>query len=222
MTEDEWLNAKSVGPLRDWCEDHRRRARRKQRLFACACCRRLWDHLTDPRSRAAVEAAEAFADGKIDKKALNRARASATSAARAAPAPPINAGMAWRPEDAAHVLANAGWEDAFIASTGRASYAAANLGLRSREEEGAEQAKLLRDIFGNPFRPGTFQPTWRSDTVLSLAWGMYEARDFSAMPILADALQDAGCADEDVLAHCRGGGPHVRGCWVVDLVLGKE
>lgn len=82
--------------------------------------------------------------------------------------------------------------------------------------------KLVHDIFGNPFRPVTFAPEWRTDTAVSLARGMYESRDFSAMPILADALQDAGCDSDDVLNHCRGDGPHVRGCWVVDLLLGKE
>jgi len=83
-------------------------------------------------------------------------------------------------------------------------------------------AKLLRCIFGNPFRPVTFSPEWRTSTAIMMAQGMYESRDFGAMPILADALQDAGCDNDDVLTHCRGTGPHVRGCWVVDLVLGKE
>jgi hypothetical protein len=81
---------------------------------------------------------------------------------------------------------------------------------------------LLREVFGNPFCPITFSPELRTDTALSLARQMYDSRNFSAMPILADALQDAGCDNDDVLAHCRGEGPHVRGCWVVDLVLGKE
>ncbi|WP_232069622.1 hypothetical protein [Gemmata massiliana] len=83
------------------------------------------------------------------------------------------------------------------------------------------QANLLRDIFGNPFRPAAFSPSWRTSTVIALAAQMYESRDFGAMPILADALQDAGCDSADVLDHCRGEGPHVRGCWLVDLVLGK-
>jgi hypothetical protein len=83
------------------------------------------------------------------------------------------------------------------------------------------QAALLRDIFGNPFRPAAFAPEWRTSTAVALAQQMYESRDFGAMPILADALQDAGCDSGDVLDHCRGPGPHVRGCWVVDLVLGK-
>jgi hypothetical protein len=82
--------------------------------------------------------------------------------------------------------------------------------------------ELFRDIFGNPFRPVALSPAWRTDTAVSLAGQMYESRDFSAMPILADALQDAGCDNEHILAHCRGPGPHVRGCWVIDLVLGKE
>ncbi|MBY0459037.1 MAG: hypothetical protein K2V38_17005 [Gemmataceae bacterium] len=82
----------------------------------------------------------------------------------------------------------------------------------------------MRDVFGNPFRPAVeFLPEWRTDTAMSLAKGMYESRDFSAMPILADALQDAGCDNADVLTHCReANGIHGRGCWVVDLVLGKR
>jgi hypothetical protein len=82
-------------------------------------------------------------------------------------------------------------------------------------------AHLLRCVAGNPFRPVAFDPEWRTSTAVALAQQMYESRDFSAMPILADALQDAGCDSDDILAHCRGPGPHVRGCWVVDLVLGK-
>jgi hypothetical protein len=79
----------------------------------------------------------------------------------------------------------------------------------------------LRDVFGNPFRPVAFDRAWRTETAVLIARGMYESRDFSAMPILADALQDAGCDEEKILEHCRQPGGHVRGCWVVDLVLGK-
>jgi hypothetical protein len=94
-------------------------------------------------------------------------------------------------------------------------------GVRPDGAEYAQKEKLLRDIFGNPFRLVPFSPAWRTDTAVSLARQMYESRDFSAMPILADALQDAGCEDEQILGHCRGPGPHVRGCWAIDLVLGK-
>jgi hypothetical protein len=80
---------------------------------------------------------------------------------------------------------------------------------------------LVRDIFGNPFRRVRVVPRWLTSPVSDLARTMYDTRDFGAMPILADALEEAGCDNPDVLAHCRGDGPHVRGCWVVDLILGK-
>ncbi|WP_315854135.1 hypothetical protein [Gemmata palustris] len=81
----------------------------------------------------------------------------------------------------------------------------------------------LRDIVGNPFRPVLFSPSWLTSTAVAIVAQMYESRDFSAMPILADALQDAGCDIADVLSHCRDASlNHVRGCWVVDLVLGKS
>jgi hypothetical protein len=84
------------------------------------------------------------------------------------------------------------------------------------------RASVLRCIFGNPFRRVAVDQTWLSATVVALAQGVYEERAFDRLPILADALQDAGCTDEDVLAHCRSPEPHARGCWVVDLVLAKE
>jgi hypothetical protein len=83
-------------------------------------------------------------------------------------------------------------------------------------------AHLLRDVIGNPYRPVKFKPGWRSPTAVALARDLYESRDFSAMPVLGDALEEAGCDNADVLAHCRGPKVfHVRGCWVVDLILGK-
>ena len=81
---------------------------------------------------------------------------------------------------------------------------------------------VLRDIFGNPFRPVAFDPRWQTSDVVGLARAIYDDKAFERMPILADALMDAGCEKEQIIAHCRGDGPHVRGCWVVDLVLGKE
>jgi hypothetical protein len=81
---------------------------------------------------------------------------------------------------------------------------------------------LLRCIVGNPFRPVAFDPAWRSETAVSLASSIYEERAFDRMPILADALEEAGCDHADVLAHCRGPGPHARGCWVIDGVLSKQ
>jgi hypothetical protein len=79
----------------------------------------------------------------------------------------------------------------------------------------------VRDLYGNPFRPVTIEPRWLTSNVVDLSRTIYDERDFDRLPILADALMDAGCADESILSHCRSEGPHVRGCWVVDLVLGK-
>jgi hypothetical protein len=88
--------------------------------------------------------------------------------------------------------------------------------------ETAAQITLVRDIFGNPFRPVALDPAWLTSDVLALARGIYEERAFDRMPILADALQDAGCTNDDVLTHCRDlKHVHVRGCWVLDLLLGK-
>jgi hypothetical protein len=92
----------------------------------------------------------------------------------------------------------------------------------SRDSREAVKVGLIREVFGPSLAPITVDPDWRTDTAVTLAAQMYESRDFSPMPILADALQDAGCDNEDILSHCRSDGPHVRGCWVVDLVLGKE
>ena len=83
---------------------------------------------------------------------------------------------------------------------------------------------ILRCIFGNPFKPVTAPPSWlawNGGTVLNMAKVIYAERRFNDLPILADALEEAGCTDEAVLEHCRSGGEHVRGCWVVDLLLGK-
>jgi hypothetical protein len=95
--------------------------------------------------------------------------------------------------------------------------------------EEAAQSDLLRCIFGNPFRPLSHKAAWLTPTVASLAAAAYEERDLSSgyldagrLAVLADALEDSGCTDADILAHCRSGGEHVRGCWVVDLLLGKE
>jgi hypothetical protein len=90
------------------------------------------------------------------------------------------------------------------------------------ETEEASQCGLLRDIFGNPFRPVAVDPAWRTSNVTVLAQAIYDDRAFDRLPILADALEDAGCDNADILNHCRQPGEHVRGCWVVDLLLGKQ
>lgn len=99
---------------------------------------------------------------------------------------------------------------------GSEAYAAAY-----RREE-ARHADCIRDIFGNPFRPVAADPSWATPSVVRLAQSIYDGRAFARMPKLADALERAGCTHADVLDHCRGPGPHVRGCWVVDLLLSKR
>jgi hypothetical protein len=94
--------------------------------------------------------------------------------------------------------------------------------LPDYELEWVAQAAIFKDIFGNPFRPAAFAEAWRSESAVALARTAYDTRNFSLLPILADALEEAGCDHPEVLGHCRGPGPHVRGCWVVDGVLGKQ
>ncbi len=98
-----------------------------------------------------------------------------------------------------------------------------NLPDELKAPEFEQQTRLLRDIVGNPFRPVSLDPSWLTSTVVALAQGIYEENAFDRMPILADALQDAGCDNDDVLNHCCDEKQiHARGCWVVDLVLGKK
>jgi hypothetical protein len=93
--------------------------------------------------------------------------------------------------------------------------------MLAEAEPGLRAIELFRCIVGNPFRRIAFDPRWRTSDVLGLAEAIYADRAFDRLPILADAFQDAGCEHPDLLAHCRGPGPHARGCWVVDGVLGK-
>jgi hypothetical protein len=86
----------------------------------------------------------------------------------------------------------------------------------------AELADFLREQLGNPFRPYRFEPEWRTETVLAMAGGIDADRAFDRMPILADALEEAGCDERGMLDHLRGSGPHARGCWVLDLILNHE
>jgi hypothetical protein len=221
MTEAEWLTPRTTALLKRIGAGARPR---RLRLFACACCRRAhWLGRTDPFYDH-LRLVEDYADGKIDE----RARACAQEAMDGVVESQIDnpRRCLWRelywaaaqplllrkPSEFGQGAAAAfGW----LAGTGPKFDAA-------KRVERAEQAPLVRDIFGKSFyKKARIQRRWRTDTVLTLARQMYESREFSAMPILADALQDAGCDCTAVLDHCREPEPHVRGCWVVDLVLGK-
>jgi hypothetical protein len=198
------------------------KSRRKERLFAVACCRRLGNLLADPRCVAGVDAAERYADSELDKDGLKVVKKEVTAAARATGKSKPTGGS-WTPADAVQMATSLIRSEVLVTAPIRIAIFFNWMKIRTRAEEEAIQVDLLRDVFGNPFRKVKFSPAWRTDTAVSLARTMYDSREFGAMPILADALQDAGCDNETILAQCRDTAlTHVRGCWVVDLVLGKE
>jgi hypothetical protein len=199
---------------------------RKLRLFAVACCRRIWPLLDDERSRWAVEVAEKHADGGASSGKLDLALRQAFHAVTGNPRPAYYAAQAANlaASDPPPFMATLTVRLAAEAIASSARRGSDDWNARFRREQLA-QADLLRDIIGNPDRPVTLDPywlTWRDGLVVSMAQRMYDSRDFSDMPVLADALEDAGCSDPDILGHCRSGSEHVRGCWVLDLVLDKS
>jgi hypothetical protein len=211
MTEAEWLRCE--GPTELLALQWDKPNERKLRLLACAIPRRMRHFSEEPCVVAAAEVSERYADGRATVEEMGAAGMTAIAlrskfhepeaSAACRPRGVVGAARQVTRRDAGKVI----WEVEQVADRG---------GVGSRE-----RTNLIRDIFGNPFRPVVFSPSWGTDTAVSLAHTMYESRDFGAMPILAEALQDARCDNADVLNHCRGPGPHVRGCWVVDLVLGK-
>ena len=224
MTEAEWLAGEDPETMLGFVRgtERNRLPERKSRLFGVACCRQLGSLVVDARSRNALNVAERYADGDATADDLDAAYEEAFDVeVRYAEHP--DRGQSTQLEAlgrAANAVAEACHPDELAEGIAHealtAGKAAGTSGL------GVALAYLVRDIFGNPFRPVVFSPEWRTDTALSLARQMYDSRDFSAMPILADALQDAGCDDDGVLAHCREPREHARGCWVVDLLLGKQ
>lgn len=225
MTEQEWLACADPWPMLDiiWGKA----SDRKQRLFACACCRRVWHKLEDERSRQAVIVAERYADGSATEEELEAASGAAHAVWEADPEyvrgyenNPRRLDVPLTYSAAAYTVAIPlewwGGAPAFVEP-----YRIILEVVPDRVTEATAQCALLREMFGNPFHPVVVDPSWLTSTVLALARQMYDSGDFSPMPILADALQDAGCGDDTILAHSRGPGPHVRGCWVVDALLGK-
>ncbi len=226
MTEAQWLTATDPAALLTLSmeETHER----KVWLFGCACCRRIWGLLIHPSSRFAVEVAERYAEGVTGRSDLDIAAGGARLASNLAredaepfasatdPSPASYEVAAHAAYKLSHPARPVGW--LLMRETAEAASIASG-----QPSEDAVQTEFIRDIFGNPFRPVAFSPEWRTSTAIAIAQQMFESRDFSAMPILADALQDAGCDNDDILNHCRDEKQvHVRGCWVVDLVLGKS
>ncbi len=226
MTEAEWLACSDVGQMVQ--ELDLRRYDRKLRLFAAACCRLVWDHIADEAARNVVELSERYADQEISGEqlvaAVVQARGSPYSFANSASQNAAAIGCASYQSSAEKYLSAAA--DAVAAIVGT-RWVAAWQGHDKQAEwrTRAAQRRLFRDIVGNPFRPVAVDPAWLAwnhGTVPAIAHRVYDERAFHDLPILADALEDAGCTNDDLLGHCRGGGPHARGCWAVDLLLGKS
>ena len=214
MTEAEWLNATDPTPMLEFLrwQGGSTGGSRKPRLFAAACCRQVWPLLPDERSRRAVEVGEQYADGLC----TNEVR-------RAASVEAHNAKDLFR--------SNPPWAAAWTSD--RSPYPAAEMAIRFAGLPVARQADILRELYGcHLFRPVIINPAWlawSNRTVPKLAQTTYDERhlptghlDPARLAIMADALEEAGCVDPEILGHCRGPGPHVRGCWIVDLLLGKE
>jgi hypothetical protein len=236
MTEQEWLACTEPHTMLEFLRS--RASDRKLRLLACAYCRTLFPFNLDRYSRNAVKTAERYADGEASPEKLRFAEGSARRSAQVRERrhrhedPDVE-----HPEDIAlYAVLVALSEDP----------SQLTWGLRSihwtlsllRQQSGVSQSPMIdlafhRDIIGPlPFRPVALNPAWLSwhdATIPQLARAVYEDRGLPSghlgnhrMAILADALEDAGCTDQDILGHLRGPGPHVRGCFAVDLLLGKE
>jgi hypothetical protein len=247
MTELEWLTCSEPGPmlhfLRDqtalyhtrwqgWVPARRwRTSARKLRLFACACCRRMAVRMRGSTALAVVEAAEAHADGRCDFSAVEQALALADRAEQGQPR--VLTGLAQETEketgfQALRCLVNQDLESV-ITAVHFAFHALRSSGIHMTARgsfEGPAQASLLREIVGDPFHPPRLDPgwlEWDGGIVEHIACGIQETGSFEDMPILADALADAGCRDEAILDHCRmETATHVLGCCVVDLLTGRE
>lgn len=196
VTEEEWLTCHDPIRMQSFLQIWTR-GERKAWLSAVACSRSIWQSLSDERIKNAMEVAERYADGHASENEWRVAKGVAQCVM-------IDPATSSEEETASA----ADWAEKF--------------GTVVMAVEGVIQCYFIRDIFGNPFRPVTLSPRWLSETVVALATGIYQERAFDRMPILADALEEVGCDHADILSHCRGEGPHVRGCWVVDLILGKQ
>ena len=269
MTESEWLACTDPYRMVDYLSVFLRAtgqtSDRKFRLFACACCRRIWHLLADERSRNAVEVAERHAESLADTQEAELVDAAANAACDDASAALSAADADYgdtrdRASAAAFAAAQAAYSAAYAPcfllreparapiAAGHAACAVADnvvacaasaedaheraefLFETARKDEDAAQARLLRDLFGPVlFRPLRLDPAWLTQDVVFLAQAAYEERilpsghlDLARLAVLADALEEAGCTDPELVAHLRGPGPHVRGCHAIDALLGKS
>jgi hypothetical protein len=222
MTEAEWPKLTDPTPMLDFLRG--KPSDRKLRLFACACCRRVSHLLNLEYCRTLTEISERYADGLASDGEREAALAKAAEEFETAHHPTQSGEDAASATLLAAVRGVTYASDAAWYATKAARFTASSHGCKALAEaaERQGQANLLRCIFGNPFRLTSLDPAWQTPTVLALAQAVYDQRAFDRMQELADALEKAGCTNTDLLAHCRQLGEHVRGCWVVDLLVGKE
>ena len=218
MTESDWWACREPQRMMEFLRGRGTFSQRKARLFAVAVCRRIWRLLPNEGSRQAVEVAERVADGM----------ASAAERIKAHRACGDVTIVVWESMHAANAVALATGE---VAPENAAVSAADALGFAARDNavmraERETQSALLRDLFFNPFRPSPIIAAgvlaWNNRCVVKLATSIYQEAAFDSFPILGDALEEAGVTDQEVLGHCRQGGAHVRGCWLVDLLMSRE
>ena len=234
MTEGEWVVCADPEPMLQFLAN--KASGRRLRLFGIACCRRIWHLLLDPRSREAVEMAERFSSGQATGEQLEAALCAASRVfrelkpteeafdPRAAYAPGAKAALA-----AWHLGSGGAARYAARFAATAAAHQAAPYGDAAwsvvYNAERAEQCRVLRELFGSPFRPVIVDHAWLAQDnafPLRLAQRIDAERHYAGLPQLADALERAGCSDQEILAHCRQRDGHVRGCWVLEALLERE
>lgn len=215
MTEHEWLKGtrprKMISDLKKFQPELAGPTQRKLRLLSCAISRFMFAEHMEPEINDAIVVAESAADVGD---AAKVSTASASAAVRL-----LELVYCYLKDNTNQVAIM--WISSKLRSLIEDELHC-DRGWRERLEEGVEQSRLVRDVFCNPFRPVFVDPRWLTKNVLILARTVYEDSSFDKLPLLADALEEAGCSNADLLAHCRAPGPHVRGCWAVDLMLGKK
>jgi hypothetical protein len=233
MNEAEWVACKDPQKMLDFLHANGGLSDRKQRLFDCACVRRIWHLLVDENGRRAVDVAEHFADGLVNLETLRKAQAIVLAAAdiqatRSLPGTPNSyavltaaAGAAWEYRSGTDPL---GYAALVIAWEGllKNEPAEQRTAQKKQFQERNVQAAMLREVV-YPFGPANISHFhWVTDKARTLAQRIYDNSFFDRLPELADTLVQAGCDNAKLLGHCWLPGPHVRGCWVLDSVLDKE
>jgi hypothetical protein len=231
VDETYWLECSEPAQMLEYLES--RVDGRKWRLFACAALRQAWHHFIDERSQQAVQTAECYAEGLATREELDRAREAALEVVEGINLRATVSDAGWSASRAAVYVCDPRPVTAARISNMLTIISAAPWGedqasVEARgEPEDKAIAKLLacdlvREIFGNPFRPVAIEPAWlrwNGGTVPVMAHILAAERRYREMPILADALEEAGCTEESLLAHCRQAADHVPGCWVLDALL---